>query len=115
MDLSKKQFVFILALSRKISVKRLDDVCKDFLFKRYNVEYFIERPADLKISVYCLIDEFFTEACQKVFHFCKCQNWEYKPELVNFCDWCLFYKEFFVFCIKHLHVKHKKYSHQVYI
>ena len=84
MDLRKEQFVFVLTLNKNVSVKRLDDICKDFLFKRCSVKYFIERPADFKISIYCLTDEFLTKACYKIIYFCKCPNWECKSEIVNF-------------------------------
>ena len=97
MDLRKEQFVFVLTLNKNVSVKRLDDICKDFLFKRCNVKYFIERPADFKISIYCLTDEFLTKACYKMIYFCKCPNWEYKSEIVNFCNWCLFYKDMWTY------------------
>ena len=78
-------------------VKRLENICLDLLLKGCNLDYFFERPYDFRISMYCQIHVFLTETCEKFFYFCKCTNWEYKSDMVKFCDWCLFYKDMMTF------------------
>ena len=47
--------------------------------------------------MYCQIDEFLTETCEKAFYFCKWKNWEHKSNMINFHDWCLLYKDMVTF------------------
>ena len=80
-----------------MEVKSLENICLDFLLKSWDLDCFIKKPIKIKISLYCLLDEFLTETCEKVFYFCKCPNWEHKSEIVNYCDWRLFYKDMMIF------------------
>ena len=80
-----------------MEVKRLENICLDLLLKSCGLDYFIKKPIKIKISLYCLLDEFLTEICEKVFYFCKCPNREHTSEMVNYCDWGLFYKDVITF------------------
>ena len=80
-----------------MSMKRLDNLCIYYLFKRCDFDYFLEKPVDFKISFYCLTDKFLSGTCQKVFIFCNCLMWAHKSELKNFCDWRLFYRDMFIY------------------
>lgn len=74
-------------------IKRSENICLDFLLQSCGSDYFFERRYDYKISIYYQIDKFLMVTCEKVFCFCKYLSWEYKCDMVNFCDWCLFYKD----------------------
>lgn len=70
-----------------MAVKSSEDICREILLKKCDSEYFLEKPADFNQSLYCFINEFLTKTLW------KCPNWEYLSEAVNFCYWCLFYKD----------------------
>ena len=50
-----------------MEVKRLENICLDLLLKSCGFDYFIKKPIKIKISLYCLLDEFLTEISEKVF------------------------------------------------
>ena len=75
-----------------MEVKSLENIYLEFLLKSCDLDCFIKKPIKIKISLYCLLDEFLSETCEKVFYFCKCPNWEYKSEKVNYCDGACFIK-----------------------
>ena len=61
-----------------MEVKSLENICLDFLLKSCDLDYFIQKPIQIKVSFYCLLDKFITETCEKVFYICKFPNWEHK-------------------------------------
>ena len=76
-----------------MAVKSSEDMYREILLKKCDPQYFLEKPADFNQSLYCFINEFLTKTCENNFLLCKCPNWEYLSEAVNFCYWCLFYKD----------------------
>ena len=61
MDLRREQLDFM-------KVKSLENICIYFLLKGCDLNYFTERTNDQEISLYCLLDEFLIETCDKGFY-----------------------------------------------
>ena len=59
MDLKKRQLDFV-EKKRVSGVRSLENICFDFLFKHCKLSYFTEEEEELRLQLYCLVDEFLT-------------------------------------------------------